>query len=55
MIRYFGPTLCELFFEPFHRRYTAGLCDSIAPQDAYKSPTDPKQVLQGARAEEQAA
>ncbi|HEX4432870.1 MAG TPA: FAD-dependent oxidoreductase [Frankiaceae bacterium] len=34
----FGTTLCELFFFPFNDRYTAGLSDSIAPQDAYKSP-----------------
>ena len=44
----FGPTLCELFFEPFHRLYTAGLVDRIAPQDAYKSPIDPTQVVKGA-------
>ncbi|MBV8081962.1 MAG: FAD-dependent oxidoreductase [Candidatus Eremiobacteraeota bacterium] len=34
----FGPTLCALFFHPFNERYTAGLYDRIAPQDAYKSP-----------------
>ena len=34
----FGPTLCDLFFHPFNERYTAGLYDRIAPQDAYKSP-----------------
>lgn len=44
----FGPTLCELFFEPFHRLYTAGLHERIAPQDAYKSPIDPAQVVRGA-------
>ena len=37
----FGPTLCDLFFVPFHDRYTAGLTDQIAPQDAYKSPASP--------------
>jgi protoporphyrinogen oxidase len=35
----FGPTLCKLFFVPFNDRYTAGLCDLIAPQDGYKSPS----------------
>jgi protoporphyrinogen oxidase len=35
----FGPTLCELFFFPFHDRYTAALTDTVAPQDAYKSPS----------------
>jgi protoporphyrinogen oxidase len=44
----FGPTLCELFFEPFHRRYTAGLWREIAPQDAYKSPGGMSAILQGA-------
>jgi protoporphyrinogen oxidase len=34
----FGPSLCHLFFFPFHDRYTAGLTGSIAPQDGYKSP-----------------
>lgn len=34
----FGATLCELFFFPFHDRYTAGMSRSIAPQDDYKSP-----------------
>lgn len=50
MASHFGPTLCELFFDPFHERYTAGLCGSITPQDGFKSPMDPKRVLQGARA-----
>jgi hypothetical protein len=44
----FGPTLCELFFFPFHALYTAGLYESIAPQDAYKSPVDIARVIQGA-------
>ena len=35
----FGPTLCDAFFFPFHERYTAGLYERIAPQDADKSPT----------------
>lgn len=47
-IQYFGETLSELFFEPFHQLYTAGLHKSIAPQDAYKSPIDLAQVIQGA-------
>src|SRR5713226_3453181 len=44
----FGPTLCELFFDPFHALYTAGLYDRIAPQDAYKSPVDLSLVIEGA-------
>jgi protoporphyrinogen oxidase len=44
----FGPTLCELFFFPFHDLYTAGLYESIAPQDPYKSPVNLKSVIQGA-------
>jgi protoporphyrinogen oxidase len=44
----FGPTLCELFFTPFHALYTAGLYRDIAPQDAYKSPVDIKLALRGA-------
>lgn len=44
----FGPTLCDLFFFPFHDLYTAGLYDRIAPQDAYKSPVDLQTVIQGA-------
>jgi protoporphyrinogen oxidase len=34
----FGPTLCDAFFFAFHERYTAGLYERIAPQDADKSP-----------------
>jgi protoporphyrinogen oxidase len=45
---YFGPTLCELFFDPFHALYTADLYDSIAPQDAYKSPVDIGLAIRGA-------
>jgi protoporphyrinogen oxidase len=44
----FGPTLSELFFDPFHDLYTAGLYDRIAPQDAYKSPVDIRLARQGA-------
>jgi len=44
----FGPTLCELFFDPFHELYTAGLWKNIAPQDAYKSPVDLSLAIQGA-------
>ncbi|MGH8071826.1 MAG: FAD-dependent oxidoreductase [Candidatus Entotheonellia bacterium] len=45
---HFGQTLCQLFFDPFHERYTAGLWQSVAPQDASKSPLDLSLVLQGA-------
>ena len=44
----FGPTLYELFFEPFHELYTAGLFREIAPQDAYKTPVNPSLVIRGA-------
>jgi protoporphyrinogen oxidase len=46
--QYFGSTLDELFFAPFHKYYTAGLWDRIAPQDAYKSPVNLSLVIQGA-------
>jgi len=44
----FGATLCDIFFEPFHNLYTAGLYKQIAPQDAYKSPVDLKVAIGGA-------
>lgn len=44
----FGPTMSERFFDPFHRLYTAGLYDRIAPQDAYKSPVDLGLAIRGA-------
>ncbi len=44
----FGSTLTELFFAPFHERYTAGLWTRIAPQDSYKSPVNLSIVRQGA-------
>jgi protoporphyrinogen oxidase len=44
---YFGGTLCEKFFFPFHELYTAGLYTQIAPQDAYKSPVDLTKAIQG--------
>ena len=47
----FGSTLCRIFFDPFHERYTAGLFREIAPQDGYKSPIDKAQVRQGAEQE----
>lgn len=45
---YFGPTLCKLFFHPFHELYTAGLFDRIAPQDSYKSPVNFSDIINGA-------
>jgi protoporphyrinogen oxidase len=48
LLENFGPTLCALFFEPFHKLYTANLQDRIAPQDAYKSPVNLQQAIQGA-------
>jgi protoporphyrinogen oxidase len=44
----FGPTLTQLFFGPFHERYTAGGWTHIAPQDAYKSPVNFSLVVTGA-------
>jgi protoporphyrinogen oxidase len=44
----FGPTLCELFFDPFHELYTAGLYREIAPQDSYKTPIELSLVVRGA-------
>lgn len=47
----FGHTLCRIFFDPFHERYTAGLFREIAPQDGYKSPIDKAQVRRGVEQE----
>jgi protoporphyrinogen oxidase len=44
---HFGDLLCDLFFDPFHALYTAGLYDRIAPQDGYKSPIDLAAARQG--------
>jgi len=44
----FGQTLTQLFFAPFHERYTAGLWTRIAPQDAYKSPVNLSLAVKGA-------
>ena len=44
----FGPTLCEMFFDPFHQLYSAGLWPRISPQDSYKSPVDLSQAIRGA-------
>lgn len=44
----FGPTLCELFFFPFHELYTSGLYSEVAPQDAYKSPSALEDAIRGA-------
>ncbi len=44
----FGPTLCRLFFHPFHELYSAGLCDRIAPQEFHKSPVPLPATLSGA-------
>jgi protoporphyrinogen oxidase len=51
----FGRTLSELFFNPFHRLYTANLYERIAPQDAQKSPVNLQSVIQGAKAKAPAA
>jgi protoporphyrinogen oxidase len=48
-----GRTLMELFFAPFHERYTAGLWTRIAPQDGYKIPVNVEVVEKGLRGEPQ--
>jgi protoporphyrinogen oxidase len=47
LLHHFGPTLTELFFAPFHERYTAGLWTRIIPQDPYKSPLCLDHVIEG--------
>lgn len=54
LVQSFGPTLCHLFFYPFHDLYTAGLYDRIAPQDAYKSPVNLSLAIKGAFSEAEA-
>ena len=49
--KFFGATLCDLFFFPFNNLYTAGLYEYIAPQDVYKSPVDFNLVKKGAKEE----
>lgn len=44
----FGPTLCKLFFHPFHELYTGGLWESISAQDSYKSPINRVLAIRGA-------
>ena len=38
LFRRFGTEQCNMFFFPFNQKYTAGLMNSVIPQDAYKSP-----------------
>lgn len=49
LLLHFGSTLGELFFLPFNERYTAGLFNTLAPQDTYKSPVNWERVLAGSR------
>lgn len=51
----FGGTLCRLFFDPFHDRYTGGLHRSVRPQDDYKSPLDLRRIRKGATGSRTAA
>ncbi|MFC1522189.1 FAD-dependent oxidoreductase [Elusimicrobiota bacterium] len=44
----FGATLNDLFFRPFHDKYTANLTNAIAPQDPYKTPIDLDRIKAGA-------
>ncbi len=48
---YFGKTLSDLFFHPFHELYTAGLWKNIQPQDGYKSPVNREHIIEGAKSE----
>lgn len=43
----FGDVLCDLFFNPFHEAYTAGLWKEIVPQDGAKNPVDLEMVIRG--------
>lgn len=43
----FGKSLYNIFFKPFHERYTAGMYKKIAPQDVYKSPFNISDVIDG--------
>ncbi|MFA6404799.1 MAG: protoporphyrinogen oxidase-like protein [Candidatus Paceibacterota bacterium] len=45
----FGQTLCNIFFHPFHKLYTANLYHKIAPQDPHKSPINMKEIMNGLR------
>lgn len=45
----FGKTLCDLFFFPFHKLYTADLYTKIAPQDKFKTPVDKDLIIKGAK------
>jgi len=49
LLQSFGPSLCDLFFIPFHNLYTAGLLDTIEPQDSYKSPIDVRLIVEGSK------
>lgn len=51
---HFGKTLSELFFHPFHERYTAGLYTKIAPQDSYKTPVNLTEIIEGANGKNKA-
>ena len=48
LVQSFGKTLCDLFFNPFHQLYTAGLYKKIASQDVYKSPVNLSLAIKGA-------
>jgi len=49
--QFFGQTLTDLFFGPFHELYTAGLWQEIAPQDGFKSPVNLDLVERGLQGE----
>lgn len=43
----FGKTLCEFFFFPYHKLYTAGLYTQITPEDKFKTPADRTLIIKG--------
>jgi len=44
----FGPTLCPIFFDPFHQLYAVGLWQELAPQDQSNSPVNLSMAVHGA-------
>lgn len=49
LMSHFGETLCDIFFFPFHERYTNGLFHDVAPEDLYKTPCNKQTILAGAQ------
>lgn len=47
LLNNFGTDLCDVFFHPFHKLYTAGLYQNIKPQDQYKTPFSQAEITRG--------